>query len=231
MSRDPLLDAGPATPDSVTLAAPTHVPNEGFVAVTAGGPPDDVIVTAAPVVITQATPDQPMPTLTPSAYDPAAADSSRPFDSQSSEGQGYDIRVECPGCGTIWEGNDIRPHAEWFCGTCDYPLFWALPGGGHNALEGDGALSRLPGTDGRSTLASLACPACGERNPPVPTANCLRCGAPLTPAAPALAPPTELVAAAVPTVPVKQRRIWPWVLATGALALALVVVAVLSIRH
>jgi hypothetical protein len=137
------------------------------------------------------------------------------------------IRVACPSCGSQWQGDDLRPHAEWFCATCDFPLFWAKSGapGGQQV---DDALARLPGTDGREAMLSLACPACGEQNPPVPTANCLRCGSPLSTPEPILtfAPPVPIVI--VPAEPVKQRRIWPWVLATCLLATALIVAIVVA---
>lgn len=132
-------------------------------------------------------------------------------------------RVICPNCQTVWEGNDLRPHAAWFCATCDFPLFWARSGGQVGLGSTDDALARLPGTAGRTALASIACPNCGEHNPPDPTANCLRCGAPLTtPEPPPPAPPPQVVVAP-PVIEPRRRRIWPWIVATGVLALLAIV--------
>jgi hypothetical protein len=137
-------------------------------------------------------------------------------------------RVICPSCGTVWQGNDLRPHAAWFCATCDFPLFWARAGGQSGETSTDDALARLPGTGGRSTLASLACPNCGELNPPVPTADCWRCGAPLTTPEPAPPPPIPIVVAAPIVEPPPPRRpIWPWVVATCVLSAALIVLLIL----
>ena len=96
-------------------------------------------------------------------------------------------RVVCPSCETVWEGNDLRPHAAWFCAECQFPLFWANAGVRTAETSTDDALARLPGTVGRSTLSAIDCPNCGEHNPPDPTANCWRCHAPLTPPRPAAA--------------------------------------------
>lgn len=137
------------------------------------------------------------------------------------------IRVQCPNCDSLWEGNDLRPHAEWFCGKCDFPLFWARSGV-PSSNEFGGALARLPGTDGRDAILSLACPACGEMNQPVPTANCLRCGHPLTSPEPATVLPAPAVLYLQPE-PVARRRIWPWVVATCILAAALAVVIIVAI--
>lgn len=134
------------------------------------------------------------------------------------------IRVQCPNCDSLWEGNDLRPHAEWFCGTCDFPLFWARSGA-PGVNDHGGAMARLPGTDGRDAILSLACPACGEMNPPVPTANCLRCGSPLGAQVPVMVLPPPAVLYVQPEL-IIRRRIWPWVVATCVLAAALIIVIV-----
>ncbi|MEO5724036.1 MAG: hypothetical protein ABIQ39_01265 [Ilumatobacteraceae bacterium] len=223
-----------------TVAAPARSGGSLATGATSGF---DVTVTAEPVVVTSpiASDSPPASTAAPVggehrsvAPDPlwsAAGPASQPYDARVAESESYDFRVECPGCGTLWEGNDMRPHAEWFCATCDYPLFWARSGGTITGVEGDGALARLPGTDGRAALSSISCPACGEHNPPVPTANCLRCGAPLTPLKPVVTPDAPAVVAVVPPPLPRRRRIWPWVVATCVLAVALIVMIVVLVRR
>jgi hypothetical protein len=138
-------------------------------------------------------------------------------------------RIVCPNCETVWEGNDLRPHAAWFCAQCQFPLFWANAGVRASATSTDDALSRLPGTAGRSTLSAIDCPTCGERNQPDPTANCWRCGNPLTlPEPPPPAPPPAPVIVAAPVVVPPRRLVWPWIVATGVLAvLALILLIIL----
>lgn len=146
--------------------------------------------------------------------------------SMSAAPTGHAARVECPNCHLVWEGNDIRPHAEWFCANCDYPLFWVLPPSPTEVAEGDGAFSRLPGTDGRDYLTSIACPHCAERNPPDPAADCLRCGLPLTPVT--VEPPLPpLVVTVERIVTPARRRLWPWVVGTCAFAAAFVITLII----
>ncbi len=110
-------------------------------------------------------------------------------------------------------------------------MFWARAGGQSGDTSTDDALARLPGTGGRSTLASLACPNCGELNPPVPTADCWRCGAPLTTPEPVPPPPAPVVVVAAPIVePPPRRPIWPWVVATCVLSAALIVLLILLLN-
>lgn len=140
--------------------------------------------------------------------------------------------VECPNCGSQWEGDNLRPHAAWFCGTCDFPLFWAGAGAPAGQTLTDAAFARLPGTDGRDAMLSLACPTCGEQNPPVPTANCLRCGSPLTPPAPVvIEAPAPAIIMLPPEPAPPRRRIWPWVLATCVLATALIVAVIVALNR
>lgn len=155
---------------------------------------------------------------------------------QHSASIGDEVQVKCPNCETVWAGSDLRPHAQWFCGKCDYPLFWALPpkaelvGGGP---EGDGALSRLPGTDGRETLSSMACPSCGERNPPDPSLDCLRCGMPLTPR-PTAAPIPQVVAVldtVAPPPPPRRRRVWLSIVVAVLAAVAVATATYLLVHH
>jgi hypothetical protein len=66
-------------------------------------------------------------------------------------------------------------------------------------------------------------------NPPVPTANCLRCHLPLTVAEAAIAVPQPAVLYVQPEL-VRRRRIWPWVVATCVLAAALIVVIIVLVN-
>ena len=89
-------------------------------------------------------------------------------------------QVVCPQCATVWKGDQLRPHAAWFCQQCQFPLFWVNAGIRREPGSTEEALARLPGTNGRTALSAINCPWCGEHNPPDPTANCLRCHRPLT---------------------------------------------------
>ena len=141
------------------------------------------------------------------------------------DGPGYNVLVECPGCGLLCEGVDPRPTAAWFCPNCDYPLFLADPAPPAVTTNTALARRRLPGTDGRELLGADACWACGERNPPG-TMNCVRCGSQLIrPAPPApLDVPTLEPADGEPLVFVARR----WLLVTGG-AVAGAVVALLAV--
>ena len=186
---------------------------------------------------------EPAPATEPVAQEPADPDEHEPtteplptVDPTRAAPMGMAVepgvsRVICPSCGTVWQGNDLRPHAAWFCATCDFPLFWARAGGQSGETSTDDALARLPGTGGRSTLASLACPNCGELNPPVPTADCWRCGAPLTTPESAPPPPVPIVVAAPLVEPPPPRPpSWPWVVATCVLSAALIVLIILLLN-
>ena len=140
---------------------------------------------------------------------------------------GSDQEVECPQCHTRWKGNDLGPHAAWFCEQCQFPLFWANAAARPVATTSIGeSLSRLPGTQGRLTSTAIDCPACGEHNP---SSNCWRCNQSLNfldpPPAPPAPPPPMAVAPAVIVAP--QRPVWPWILATGLLALTVVVLVLM----
>ncbi len=102
--------------------------------------------------------------------------------------------VDCPGCGEPCRlPTARRASATAFCPSCDYPLFLAVAAEPPPTPLDDSARRRLPGVDGRDALGALPCPTCNEPNPPDPTAECLRCGADLTPAPPppAAPPPPE----------------------------------------
>jgi predicted RNA-binding Zn-ribbon protein involved in translation (DUF1610 family) len=185
--------------------------------------PSDLLVTAAQSVIVEPPTGQ-VPLV------PAAVDEPLHEPGVESGPAAYTVQVECPNCGSVWEGNDVRPHAEWFCGNCDYPLFWVLPPGTSDGVEGDGAFSRLPGTDGRDFLTSIACPHCGERNPPDPSADCLRCGLPLTPVHVEPAPEPVVITIERQIPPPPPRKIWPWVLAACVFATAFVITLVILLN-
>lgn len=140
------------------------------------------------------------------------------------------VRIECPRCHTVWQGNDLRPHAAWFCAQCQFPLFWVNAGIRAGESTTDAAIARFPGTAGRTALSAIDCPTCGEPNPPDPTANCLRCGNPLT--LPEAAPPPPQPMQIVVSAPVVQprRRIWPWIVATGSLALIALILLILLLN-
>lgn len=164
--------------------------------------------------------DEELPTLDPSATAAGA-------EPQTVAGM---TRIVCPQCSTVWQGNDLRPHAAWFCTQCQFPLFWVNAGIRSSASSIDDSLVRLPGTNGRTTLSSIICPTCGEHNLPVPTANCWRCHNPLTPLdPPPPPPPAPPVVIAPPVIVPARRRIWPWVLATGLLSLTLLVIVLILI--
>jgi hypothetical protein len=103
--------------------------------------------------------------------------------------------ITCPSCGTVTYLGAVRRHAEEFCRTCDYPLFWARDAarlaGGDAVSEGAG-LRRLPGTAGRVTMASVSCWSCDEPNLALARV-CVRCGVDLS------GPPPERPAP-IPTV-------------------------------
>ena len=83
----------------------------------------------------------------------------------------------------------------------------------------------MPGTVGRSTLSSIACPTCSEANlsPPL---NCWRCHNPLFPVPPPpQVPEPQVELHYVPIV--CNRRLWPWVVATGVLAQVAVILAII----
>jgi hypothetical protein len=117
---------------------------------------------------------------------------------------------------------------------CDYPLFWtpsqALYDRG--GTLSDESLRRLPGTVGRATVASLACPHCAEPNP-VTGQLCVRCGLTLHPVAEP--PPPLPVYIPPPPAPVyveeKSRVAW-WVWALMIVVfLTTVVLVVLVLTH
>jgi hypothetical protein len=129
-------------------------------------------------------------------------------------------QVTCPECATITTVSATGRAASDFCPSCDYPLFWAGSSGGRGATDttSEDALYRAPGTSGASAPSAIACPACGERNPPNGDL-CLRCGSELHPApAPAPEPPQAPQPIVInPPAQVVECAHWPsWAVATIA---------------
>jgi hypothetical protein len=129
--------------------------------------------------------------------------------------------ITCPGCGTVSHFDELRRSATEFCRSCDYPLFWARSAlvaarGGEGAA--DTGLRRLPGTAGRSTIATVTCWACQEPNL-VAATICVRCGSDLA-GPPATPPPPEPepVVEVVEEVVVERSTPWTWI-ALGVLFL------------
>lgn len=106
--------------------------------------------------------------------------------------------VHCPECGHVATVNPHSRDCADFCRNCDYPLFWAVTRVvALSRNSQDESLRRLPGTVGRVTVASLACPHCAEPNP-VTGMNCVRCGLSLAP----LPAPPPMIEAPPPPTPV-----------------------------
>jgi hypothetical protein len=141
--------------------------------------------------------------------------------------------IECPGCGTVTRLDGIVRTAEEFCPECDYPLFWAPAAMAAPAVEGgplDTSLRRLPGTAGRTMIATIVCPSCAEPNP-VRNELCLRCRGVLRPKpepepAPLPPPPPPRVEVIPPPPPPPKRVVWPWMLLVLVLILAAVWIAI-----
>ncbi|WP_372728642.1 hypothetical protein [Nocardioides sp.] len=130
-------------------------------------------------------------------------------------------RVVCPECGAVAMVSLNRRQSADFCARCDYPLFWTPT----EIVRGEGdlddmALRRLPGTVGRVSVASAACPHCAEANQ-ISAEVCVRCGGPMTVeptvAAPVVAPPPA------PEEPAVLAPMPAWMWATIGLVLALLV--------
>jgi hypothetical protein len=141
--------------------------------------------------------------------------------------------VACPGCGTVTRLDTIARTADEFCPKCDFPLFWAPAAMAAPGVDGgplDASLRRLPGTAGRTMVATIVCPTCAEPNP-VRNQLCLRCGGVLRPLpepepAPLPPPPPPHVQVLPPPPPPPKRVVWPWVLVVLVLLLAAVWIAV-----
>lgn len=138
------------------------------------------------------------------------------------------VSTDCPNCGTPGTVDFGRRESAAFCGKCDFPLFWSRD---RVVLAANGAadergLRRLPGTAGRTALASMLCPSCHEPNPSTGV-TCLRCGADLYPVEPepVVVVPEPVVGAPPPPEP--ANRWWlPYLIAGVAAIVALAVVLI-----
>lgn len=119
--------------------------------------------------------------------------------------------LTCPECGTAARVTLNRRDAQDFCRVCDYPLFWTPTAIQRDRTDADESLRRLPGTVGRATIASLACPHCAEPNA-LSAQVCVRCGGLMHPVVEAPPPPPEPVYVAPPPPPPEPEpeRGWPW---------------------
>ncbi|MFN0030036.1 MAG: hypothetical protein ACKV2O_23010 [Acidimicrobiales bacterium] len=145
--------------------------------------------------------------------------------------------LSCPDCGTVAEVVELDRHANSFCPTCDYPLFWApqatvlLAGA---ARTSDAALRRLPGVAGHTGKPVLSCPSCAEPNPTA-SVTCWRCDALLRPPPepePEILEPVVLAPPAMPEPPQRIARRWPrcfWPVLAASLITVTVAMLVLTI--
>jgi hypothetical protein len=139
-------------------------------------------------------------------------------------------RVTCPECGTVATVALTRREASDFCAQCDYPLFWTpskilLDTG---TTSGD-SLRRLPGTSGRVTVGSVACPHCAEGNL-LTAQTCVRCGGLMDPPAPEVVVAAPPPAPAPPPEPERRTPVWVWVVAGTTLVLLVALVVFLLTR-
>ncbi|HEU5008610.1 MAG TPA: hypothetical protein VFT67_16680 [Jatrophihabitantaceae bacterium] len=119
--------------------------------------------------------------------------------------------VTCPECGTAATIALNRRESSDFCRNCDFPLFWTPSAvlRADSMRAADDALRRLPGTVGRATIASIACPHCAEPNQ-LSAQVCVRCGRLMQlveeppPPAPVYVPP------ALPAPEPEPQRAIPW---------------------
>lgn len=142
-------------------------------------------------------------------------------------------RVTCPECGAVQEVYLNRRDAVDFCHSCDFPLFWTPSEVVRDRGAGDGeALRRLPGTVGRTTLASTACPHCSELNL-VNAQVCIRCGQPMHPVAEAPPPPVPVYVPPPPPIvePEPKRGVPWWVWATSVALVVGVVLLILFLTN
>ncbi len=130
----------------------------------------------------------------------------------------------CPECGTVADVQLTRRESGDFCAKCDFPLFWTPTTIQLGESATDGAtLRRLPGTAGKQTVASTACPHCFEANP-ITSENCFRCGLSMVVAAP---PAPAPIVYTPPPAAAEPKQI-PWLL-IGFVSLTAVVFAALVV--
>jgi hypothetical protein len=142
-------------------------------------------------------------------------------------------RVSCPECGAVQDVYLNRRDAADFCHSCDFPLFWTPSEVIRERGAGDGeALRRLPGTVGRTTLASTPCPHCAELNL-VSAEVCIRCGQPMHPVVEAPPPPQAVYVPPPPPLiePEPERGVPWWVWAIAGTVVVAAVLAVLFLTN
>jgi hypothetical protein len=140
--------------------------------------------------------------------------------------------IACPECGTTAVVTLNRRDSVDFCRTCDYPLFWTPSKVLRDRTNTEESLRRLPGTEGRATIASLPCPHCAEPNS-LSAQICVRCGQPMHPVA---APEPEPVFFAPPPVEYEEEpeepssKLLAWILLV-VMVVTLVTLVVLAATH
>lgn len=169
----------------------------------------------------------------PSMPAPAAAPIGAPIGAPTGDpGQSAPQLISCPECGTSAMVTLTRRDAVDFCAKCDFPLFW-VPTRielGAGSLAGE-SLRRLPGTVGRATVASLACPHCAEPNA-LTAQTCVRCGLPMHVVEEAPAPVMWQPPAPEPVVvPEKGTPWWVWALIGLGIAAGVAVLTLLLLNY
>lgn len=155
-----------------------------------------------------------------------------PAPGQTLAGEAASRAVTCPECGQPGTVTINRRASHDFCRRCDFPLFWTPSEVLLAERAGGDSLRRLPGTAGRQSVGSAACPHCAEGNL-VTATTCVRCGGPMRPP---VAPPPVVVAPPPPPAPVavepepeEQSQAWLWI-AVGALLGMLAILVYLALR-
>lgn len=213
---DPTEAASPTSSYGAYLTDPPYVVDEDLPAVTDG---------SSQLSVSPASGARPM-SANAVAPTPLTGELWQPLDAGPRE------QVTCPECGSKQDVHLNRRDSVDFCQRCDFPLFWTPSRIGRDRDLGQRseALRRLPGTVGRSTLASIACPHCAELNT-VSAITCVRCGLSMQPVQ---APPPLVVVAPAPPPPVvvePKRGVpwWVWLL-LALEAAAIVVVVILKVN-
>jgi predicted RNA-binding Zn-ribbon protein involved in translation (DUF1610 family) len=144
--------------------------------------------------------------------------------------------LTCPECGTPAMVTVTRRESTDFCRKCDYPLFW-VPSRielDRSAETAEQSLRRLPGTAGRATVASVACPHCAEPNTVI-AQTCVRCGLSMTVTTPPPPPPRPVYRAPEPEPVAEIDRSktpwWIWALLFGTVAILVALVAYGLVRR
>lgn len=144
--------------------------------------------------------------------------------------------VTCPECGKITDlpegfakaANAFCAHARTDGMICDYPLFWVSTArAAVTADDGDHALRRRPGVEGRERFGSKACPNpdCQEPNDLSRTV-CWRCDATLDPKPlPPFRPPAVQEAATVRVYDPSRQAEPDWVIVAVCLVALFALVA------